>query len=130
MLRIVTVIFGFVAAMLFGGASAASAQSSSADAVARGKAVYLKAACHGCHGTVGQGGPGGRLAPKPLPSAAFTGIVRKGRMSNPRANRNWAGMPPFSAKFLSDADVADIHAYLSSIPDPLAVSSMPLLSGR
>ncbi|MSO30525.1 MAG: cytochrome c [Acidobacteria bacterium] len=80
--------------------------------------------------TVGQGGPGGRLAPKPLPSAAFTGIVRRGRMSNPRANRNWAGMPPFSAKFLSDAEVADIHAYLSSIPDPPAVSSLPLLSGR
>lgn len=130
MLRIVTVMLGFTAATLLGGAPVASAQSSGADAVTRGKAVYLKAACHGCHGTVGQGGPGGRLAPKPLPSAAFTGIVRKGRMSNPRANRHWAGMPPFSAKFLSDAEVADIHAYLSSIPDPPAVSSVPLLSGH
>ena len=108
------------------GAADASAQGNAAS----GKAVFMKAGCHACHGTVGQGGPGGRLAPRPVPQAAFTSFVRKGKMNNPRANRNWAGMPPYSAKFVSDAELADIYAYLVSIPDAPAVGSIPLLSDR
>jgi ubiquinol-cytochrome c reductase cytochrome c subunit len=113
-----------------GDAWTARAQEGSGGAAERGKAAYMKAGCYACHGTVGQGGPGGRLAPKPVPQAAFTSFVRKGKVANARVNRNWAGMPPYSAKFLSDAEVADIYAYLSSIPDPPAVSSLPLLSSR
>ena len=94
-----------------------------------GKTVYMKAACYGCHGTMGQGGPGGRLAPKPIPAAAFTSYVRKGKVNNPGANRHWAGMPPYSAKFISDSELADIYAYLASIAEPPAVSSIPLLTG-
>jgi ubiquinol-cytochrome c reductase cytochrome c subunit len=107
----------------------AQAQAQTGDA-GRGKAAYMKAACYGCHGTVGQGGPGGRLAPRPIPMAAFTTFVRQGKMSNPRANPNWAGMPPYSAKFVSDAELADIYAYLTSIPDPPAAGTVPLLSSR
>ena len=99
-------------------------------AVGRGKAAYMKAGCYACHGTVGHGGPGGRLAPKPLPAAAFAAVVRKGKRSNPRANALWSGMPPYSAKFLSDTEILDIQAYLSSIADPPAVNSVPLLSDR
>jgi len=94
-----------------------------------GKTVFMKAGCHGCHGTMGQGGPGGRLAPKPIPAAAFTSYVRKGKVNNPGANRHWAGMPPYSAKFISDSELADIYAYLASIAEPPAASSIPLLSG-
>lgn len=121
-MRVITLV---VAAALL--AAAAQAQSGNA---ASGKAVYMKAGCYGCHGTMGQGGPGGRLAPKPLPMAAFTTFVRKGKLSNPRANRHWAGMPPYSAKFLTDAELADIHAYLASIPEPPAPGAVPLLSER
>ena len=35
-------------------------------------------------------------------------------------------MPPFSDKILSDGDLADIYAYLQSIPKP-DVNSIPLL---
>jgi len=93
-----------------------------------GKAVFLKARCFSCHGTVGQGGPGGRLAPKPVPFAAFRTFLRQGKVNSPATNRNWAGMPPFSTKFLSDADLADIYAYLTSIPEPPAPASIPLLA--
>ena len=96
---------------------------------ANGRTTYLKAGCQACHGTMGQGGPGGRLAPRPVPAAAFTAYVRKGKVSDPRANRHWSGMPPFSARFLSDSEVADIHAYLASIAEPPAASRIPLLSG-
>jgi mono/diheme cytochrome c family protein len=37
-------------------------------------------------------------------------------------------MPPFSDKILSDGDLADIYAYLQSIPKPPDVSSIPLLN--
>jgi ubiquinol-cytochrome c reductase cytochrome c subunit len=108
---------------------AAPAYAQTGDA-AKGKAAFLKAGCYGCHGTMGQGGPGGRLAPKPVPMAAFTSFVRNGKMGNPRANRHWAGMPPYSARFLSDAELADIYAYLVSIPEPPDPTRVPLLSER
>ena len=93
-----------------------------------GKAVFIKAKCFSCHGTVGQGGPGGRLAPKPVPFAAFRTFVRQGKVNNPGVNRNWAGMPPFSTRYISDAELADIYAYLASIAEPVPPASIPLLA--
>ena len=93
-----------------------------------GKAVYLRAGCYGCHGTVGQGGPGGRLAPNPIPATAFNQYVRKGKVRSPAEDRNWSGMPSYSAKFISNSELADVHAYLQSIPDPPPVANIPLLS--
>ena len=36
-------------------------------------------------------------------------------------------MPPFSAKIVSDAELADIHAYLESRPQPKPAKDIPLL---
>jgi ubiquinol-cytochrome c reductase cytochrome c subunit len=36
-------------------------------------------------------------------------------------------MPPYREKILSDADLADIHAYLQSIPAPAKPETIPLL---
>ena len=36
-------------------------------------------------------------------------------------------MPPFSEKILPDEDLAEIYAYLQSIPKPPDVDSIPLL---
>jgi mono/diheme cytochrome c family protein len=87
-----------------------------------GKTVFIQKGCWQCHGTVGQGSiatsGGKRLAPDPLPWDAFSGFVRS-------SNRS---MPPFSGKILSDGDLADIYAYLQSIPKPPAVNSIPLLN--
>jgi mono/diheme cytochrome c family protein len=87
-----------------------------------GKTVFVQKGCWQCHGTMGQGSiatsGGKRLAPDPLPWEAFSGFVRS-------TNR---AMPPFSDKILSDGDLADIYAYLQSIPKPPAVNSIPLLN--
>jgi mono/diheme cytochrome c family protein len=87
-----------------------------------GKTVFIQKGCWQCHGTMGQGSiatsGGKRLAPDPMPWEAFSGFVRS-------TNR---AMPPFSEKILSDGDLADVYAYLQSIPQPPAVNSIPLLS--
>ena len=83
-----------------------------------GRSVYLKDGCYECHGSVGQGGTGPRLGPRPLAVAAFIGYVRKP-----------AGvMPPYSTKILSDKELADILAYLSSVPAPPSAGSIRILN--
>jgi len=87
----------------------------------KGKAAFIQHGCWECHGTQGQGSiatsEGKRLAPNPVPWEAFAGFVRS-------ANR---AMPPYSEKILSDADLADIYAYLKSIPKPADAKDIPLL---
>ena len=109
-------IIVLVLVVLATSAAAASQQPSASPAgdPARGKTAFMNAGCYTCHGTVGQGGAGARLAPKPRAQAAFVAYVRSGR-------RGWSvagGMPAYPPKFLSDAALADIYAYLSSIPAP------------
>jgi mono/diheme cytochrome c family protein len=82
-----------------------------------GKAVFMKMGCWQCHGTVGQGGAGPRIAPDPLPYDTFDAFVR----TTSRA------MPPYREKILSNTDLADIHAYLQSIPAPANAETIPLL---
>jgi ubiquinol-cytochrome c reductase cytochrome c subunit len=94
-----------------GEAGAASAEN--------GKALFLKVGCYECHGTQGQGGIAGpRLAPDPMPYETLAAFVRT-------TSRQ---MPPFREKILSDADLADIYAYLQSIPKPPDVKSLPQLN--
>jgi ubiquinol-cytochrome c reductase cytochrome c subunit len=94
-----------------GNARAASAEN--------GKALFLKVGCYECHGTQGQGGAAGpRLAPDPMPYETLAAFVRT-------TSRQ---MPPFREKILSDADLADIYAYLQSIPKPPDVKSLPQLN--
>jgi len=83
-----------------------------------GKKLFLKFGCYECHGTQGQGtAAGARLAPKPIPLAALIAYVR----------RPVGQMPPYTNKVVSDAELADIRAYLASIPDPPPATSIPLL---
>ena len=89
--------------------------------VQNGKRLYLKDGCYECHGTVGQGnyGTGAKLAPKPPPWSTVSTYVRK-----PTGQ-----MPSFSASILADKDLADIYAYLQSIPAGKPYSQIPILSG-
>jgi ubiquinol-cytochrome c reductase cytochrome c subunit len=109
-------VFGpvaFAAGLLLtcGGAYAASAE--------KGKAAYLQHGCWQCHGTQGQGAvTGPKLAPDPMPIETFTAFVRT-------SNR---AMPPYSEAILSNDDLADIHAYLETIPKPADYKSIPLLN--
>ena len=97
-----------------------SAGVASAQNAEKGKTLFLKNNCYSCHGYDGHGGGAGvKLAPKPIAQAAFTAYVR---------HPGPGSMPTFSAKVISDADLADIRAYLASIPDPPAVKDVPLLN--
>src|SRR6516162_11457283 len=84
-----------------GGAFAASAE--------KGKTAFVQHGCWQCHGFQGQGGvTGPKLAPDPIAIEAFTAFVR----NTDRA------MPPYTEKVLSNEELADIHAYLQSVPKP------------
>ncbi len=94
-----------------GGAFAASAE--------KGKAAFIQHGCWQCHGTEGQGGQAGaRLAPDPMPLETFTAFVRT-------SNR---AMPPYPEAVLSNEDLADIHAYLETIPKQADYKDIPLLN--
>jgi len=76
---------------------------------ARGKQVFMRVGCYQCHGREAQGASTGpRLGPDPMPLPQFTRAVR-----TPRAD-----MPPYSTKILSEAELADIYAYVSSRARP------------
>ena len=84
-----------------------------------GKQVFEKLYCSACHGHDGQGGSSGpRIGVKPPPVAALIAYVRKPS----------GGMPPFTAKIVSDADLTDIHAYLSSRPAPPPAKDIAILN--
>jgi mono/diheme cytochrome c family protein len=84
-----------------------------------GKAVYTADGCYECHGREAQGGAGTgpKLGPAPIPYPAFVFQVR-----TPRDQ-----MPPYTAKVLSDAELADIYAFVQSQPQPPKVDSLPQL---
>src|SRR6266550_5589110 len=86
--------------------------------VETGKKIFVTYGCYQCHNYAAHGGGAGpRLAPKPIAFQAFTRQVRK------PANE----MPPYTAKVVSDKELADIYAFLLTIPEPPAVGSIPIL---
>jgi len=85
----------------------------------RGKQLYTNYGCYQCHGHEGQGGVAGpRIGPNPLPLQALTRYVRQ----------PGGQMPPYTEKVVSDAELADIHAYLQSRPQPRPAREIPLLN--
>jgi mono/diheme cytochrome c family protein len=87
--------------------------------VARGRESYHAFGCWQCHGTTGAGGgwQGPKIAPTPIPFAAFVLQLR-----TPRGN-----MPHYPEQLLSDRDVADLYAFLSSIPSGRTADQIEIL---
>ena len=85
----------------------------------RGKPLYLAYSCYACHGYNAQTGNGQRLLPPRLNQQQFVLYIR-----TPRT----AGMPPFSAKMIPDAQAADIYAYVLSLPKAPELKDVPLLN--
>ena len=83
-----------------------------------GKKIFSSYGCYQCHGFEAQGGAGARLAPRPIAFTAFSKYVRQ-----PTGE-----MPPYTSKVVSDKELADIYAFLQSIPQPPPANSIPLLS--
>jgi mono/diheme cytochrome c family protein len=101
-------------------AQAPAAQNAApAGSVQNGTKIFDAYGCYQCHGFVGQGGAAGaRLTPLPLTWPNFTKYVR-----HPAGQ-----MPPYTAKVVTDQELADIYAYLQSIPKPPDVKSIPILN--
>jgi mono/diheme cytochrome c family protein len=101
----------FAAAIGLGVALLIANQAAHADSAERGKIAFLKHGCWQCHGLEGQGSiatsNGAVLAPDPLPFEAFASFVRS-------TNRS---MPAYREAILSNADLADIYAFLQLIPE-------------
>jgi mono/diheme cytochrome c family protein len=113
-----TTILAPLLLLLTASLAASASAAEPAPSVERGKTLYLTAGCKHCHGTVGQGSAAGRrLAPGPLPAAAITQFIRA----------NGTNMPAYSEALLNDAAVADIAAYLSSIPPAVPADGIAAL---
>jgi mono/diheme cytochrome c family protein len=82
-----------------------------------GKDLYLRYSCYACHGYDGHGGAGARLVPMRMTVDRFTAYVH-----NPRQ------MPPYSSKLLTDAQLADVFAYIKSLPLSPDAKDIPLLA--
>ena len=93
------------------------AESAPAGNAENGKKLYAQYGCYQCHGYAAQGGVGPRLAPRPLTFAAFSKYLRQ-----PTGE-----MPPYTVKVLSNSQLADVYAFLRSVPPPPALDSIPLL---
>ena len=86
---------------------------------AAGKDLYLRYRCYACHRYDGYGaGTGARLVPLPMTVARFTAYIR----NPPRPQ-----MPAYSSKLLSDAQLADIWAYIKTLPDSPEAKDIPLV---
>lgn len=98
--------------------AAPNAQAAPSGNAENGKKIYSSYGCYQCHGYAAQGGAGARLAPRPITFAAFARYVR----------RPTAQMPPYTAKVVSDQELADIYAFLLTIPPPPAANTIPILA--
>jgi len=101
---------------------AAQAQEAPLGDAAKGKRLYLANGCFTCHGRSGQGGayngPAPVLARTEMPFEGFVGELRD------PAN----DMPAYSTALLSDQDVADIYAFVQSLPGPRSAKDVSILN--
>jgi mono/diheme cytochrome c family protein len=83
-----------------------------------GRKIYVSHGCYQCHGFEGQGSVAGpRLGPRPAPYPYFSSYIRKPTLL----------MPPYTAKVLSDQNVADIYAFLQARPAPVPLEKLEML---
>ena len=86
-----------------------------------GNRIYTADGCYQCHGRVGQGSQSTaapRIGPPAVTIDAFARYIHA-----PTGN-----MPPYTSKVVSDQDIADIYAFLKSLPPAPAVKDIPLLN--
>jgi mono/diheme cytochrome c family protein len=100
----------------------ARAQTAPAGNADDGKKIYLTVGCYECHGRDGQGGafngPAPILAKTLLPFDAF-----KQQLREPSSE-----MPPYVDAVLPDAGVADLYAFLQSLPGPTPAKDIAILN--
>jgi mono/diheme cytochrome c family protein len=116
-MRGILMVFLLLTVTLSAGRPALGQAAPPAGNLQNGKKIFSTYGCYQCHGFEGQGGAGARLAPRPIAFNSFLKYVRQ-----PTAE-----MPPYTSKVVSDQELADIYAYLQSIPAPPSANNIPLL---
>jgi len=111
-LRLGMIAFGLCLA-----AGAAFGQGAPAGDANHGKQLFVDVGCYECHNYSAEGGAAGPAITPPIAFEAFELQLRTPRFV----------MIPYSADVLPDQDVADIYAYLASLPAPEDASDIPLL---
>ena len=110
------------AVLLLGAALPARAQDAPHGDAATGKKVFLADGCFMCHGRSGQGGayngPAPVLAKTQVPFDAF-----KNQLRNPVDD-----MPAYSDAVMTDQQIADIYAFVQSLPGRSDPKAIPLLN--
>lgn len=117
MIRLLTMTFA-ASAM----SAAVLAASVPAGDAAKGKQLFTTIGCSYCHGTAGQGG-GGRTGGLRIAKMGFGFPAFLNQLRHP-ANE----MPPYAESALPDAAVADIFAFVESLPAPPDAKSIPILN--
>jgi len=109
-----------VVAILAGANSVAWAQDAPQGDAAEGRRLYLAVGCFACHGRAGQGGamngPAPTLAKTAMPFDGF-----KGQLRQPVND-----MPAYAEIVMSDKQIADIYAFLQTLPGPLPTKDMAI----
>ena len=102
-------------------APAASRAAAETDAK-RGQQLWMTYSCYACHGYSANGGNGPKLSQggRFNNATALTTYVRNPTRPNI--------MPSYSGKVLSDVEIADIFAFLKSVPPSPSARDIPLLA--
>ena len=99
---------------------AARAQDAPPGNAVEGKRLYLAVGCFTCHGRAGQGGamngPAPILAKTAMPFDGFKGQLRQ------PAN----DMPAYAEIVMSEQQIADIYAFLQTLPGPRPTKDMAI----
>lgn len=112
-------LLGAVGASLAMTVTILDAQSPPPPNAANGRRLFEKDGCYQCHGYAGQGGrDGARLAATAMNAQSFVRYVRG----------PFGAMPAFTARVLPDEELADIYAYLKSLPTAAAAKDIPALT--
>jgi mono/diheme cytochrome c family protein len=110
------------AALSLAALSLLQAQDAPPGDAANGKRLYLADGCFTCHGRSGQGGafngPAPSLAKIELPFDGF-----KAQLRDPAND-----MPAYSTAVLSDQDIADMYAFVQSLPGARSAKDIPILN--
>ena len=122
-MRLLLLLTATLIASMLSAQTPAAPQASNAAAprgnAENGKKIFTAYGCYQCHNYTAAGGAAGpRLAPRPIPFPAFTKAIRVPRNE----------MAPYTARIVTDQELADIYAFLLTIPAPPAVNTIPLLN--
>jgi mono/diheme cytochrome c family protein len=111
-----------MAAALMGFQPGARAQDAPPGDPVEGKRLYLAVGCFTCHGRSGQGGnmngPAPILAKTAMPFDGFKGQLR----------RPVNDMPAYSEQVMTDKQIADIYAFVESLPGPRPTKDMKIFN--